>query len=109
MANINTVVLSGRLGGDPEMKYFESGKAKASFSLGVNEWSKKESKELVNWFEIEVWEKQAEFVGEYAKKGTKATVLGRLKASTWQDDSGNAKKKIIIVAETVEFERQRGD
>ena len=64
---INSVVIVGRAGQDPDMKYFESGKVKTSFSVAVSRWSKEGEK--TDWFNIELWDKNAEFAGEYVKKG----------------------------------------
>ena len=47
MSDINTITLSGRLGGDPEFKYFESGAKTVTISIGVNKWSKKQNQEVV--------------------------------------------------------------
>ena len=57
---INSVVVVGRVGQDPEMKYFESGKVKTTFSLAVNRWDSKTKGEVTDWFNIELWDKLAE-------------------------------------------------
>ena len=51
------------------LKYFESGKVRTTFSLAVNRWDPKTKSEVADWFNIDVWDKQAEFAGEYIKKG----------------------------------------
>ena len=66
---MNTAVLVGRVGRDAEIKYFESGKVKANFSIAVNRWDPKTKSEVADWFNIDVWDKLAEFAGEYVKKG----------------------------------------
>ena len=62
---MNTVVIVGRAGRDAEIKYYESGKSRATFSLAVNRWDSKTSSEVTDWFNIEVWDKQAEFASNY--------------------------------------------
>ena len=66
---MNTAVLVGRVGRDAEIRYFESGKVKANFSMAVNRWDSKTKSEVTDWFNIDVWDKLAEFAGEYIKKG----------------------------------------
>ena len=64
---INSVVIVGRVGQDPEVRYFDSGKVKTVLSVATNRWSKDGDK--TDWFRIELWDKKAEVAGEYAKKG----------------------------------------
>lgn len=93
---INTVVIVGRVGQDPEIKYFESGKVKTSVSLAVNRWSKEGEK--TDWFNIELWDKNAEIAGEYVKKGKLVAVEGRLDVSNWTDNDGNKRERYFIRA-----------
>ena len=76
---MNTAVLVGRVGRDAEIKYFESGKVKANFSVAVNRWDSKTKSEVTDWFNVDVWDKQAEFAGEYIKKGRQVVVDVRFK------------------------------
>lgn len=98
---MNSAVIVGRAGQDPEIKYFESGKVKTSFSLAVNRWDPKTKSEIADWFNIEVWDKQAEFAGEYVKKGRLVAVDGRIAASKWTDASGSGKERFIVIANNV--------
>ena len=66
---MNTATIIGRAGQDAEIKYFESGKIKTTFSLAVNRFDSKTKTEVPDWFNIEVWDKQAEFAGEYVRSG----------------------------------------
>ncbi len=101
MADINTVTLTGRISQDIELKYFESGSCKAILSIAVNKWNAKEKKEEANFFNVEIWNKQAEFVGEYGKKGQQATILGNLDISKWTDEAGNNKQRVFIHAQNI--------
>lgn len=101
MADINSVVLTGRVGQNPEMKYFESGTVNVSFSIAVNKWSKKDNKELTNWFKCIAWGKQAEFIGEYVKQGHAVTILGELDTDKWTDEQGNKKEKTYILVDSI--------
>ena len=98
---INSVVVVGRVGQDPEMKYFESGKVKTTFSLAVNRWDSKTKGEVTDWFNIEVWDKLAEIAGEYVKKGKLVAVDGRLAMSKWNDASGSSRERYFVRAQNM--------
>ena len=98
---MNSAVIVGRAGQDPEVKYFESGKVKTSFSLAVNRWDSKTKAEVTDWFSIDVWDKQAEFAGEYVKKGRLVAVDGRVTVNKWQDASGEERQRFIIIANNI--------
>lgn len=98
---MNSAVIVGRAGQDPEVKYFESGKVKTSFSLAVNRWDPKTKSEVADWFNIDVWDKQAEFAGEYVKKGRLVAVDGRIAINKWTDATGSEKQRFNIVANNV--------
>ena len=99
---MNTVVLVGRVGRDAEIKYFESGKVKANFSVAVNRWDSKTKSEVADWFNVDVWDKQAEFAGEYVKKGMQVAVDGRIAQNRWTDkEKGSKKKNFFVVATSI--------
>jgi single-strand DNA-binding protein len=98
---MNTVTVIGRAGQDAEIKYFESGKIKTSFSLAVNRWDSKTKEEVTDWYNIEVWDKQAEFAGEYIKRGRQVAVDGRISVSKWNDASGDTRERYLVVANNV--------
>ena len=98
---MNTVTVIGRAGQDAEIKYFESGKVKTSFSLAVNRWDAKTKEEVTDWYNIEVWDKQAEFAGEYIKRGRQVAVDGRISVSKWNDPSGETRERFLVVANSV--------
>ena len=98
---MNTVTVIGRAGQDAEIKYFESGKVKTTFSLAVNRRDAKPKEEVADWFNIEVWDKQAEFAGEYIKKGRQVVVDGRISISKWTDQSGEERERFLVVANNI--------
>ena len=98
---MNTATVIGRLGQDAEIRYFESGKVKTTFSLAVNRWDSKTKEEVTDWFNIEVWDKQAEFAGEYFKKGRQVVVDGRISISKWTDQTGEEKERFLVIANDV--------
>lgn len=106
MSSFNEVILLGNLTRDPELRYTQNGTAVAKFGLAVNrKFNNKEgeTKEEVDFFDIEVWQKQAENCSEYLRKGSQVLVVGRLKQERWEDDHGNKRSKVKIVASSVRF------
>jgi single-strand DNA-binding protein len=89
---MNSVNLIGRLTADPEIRYFESGKSIAKFSLAVNR-----SKDEADFFELEAWEKTAEIASQYCKKGSKIGVTGSLHQERWQDSTSGANRSKVVV------------
>jgi single-strand DNA-binding protein len=92
---INTATLSGRLGGDPDIKYLESGKVIASFNLAVDGYSKGEKKTL--WFRCKAWDKVAELIGEHCKTGNQVTVSGPLDIEVYETDTGKKSVTVLVV------------
>ncbi len=96
---MNSAVLVGRVGRDAEIRYFESGKVKASFSVAVNRWDAKTKAEVADWFNVDVWDKLAEFAGEHVKKGGLVAIDGRIAINKWTDKaSGNDRENFYILA-----------
>ena len=92
MKSLNKVTLIGNLGQDPEVKYMQSGDAVASFSLATSEsWKDKasgETQERTDWHRCVAWRKLAEIIGQYAKKGQKLYVEGKLQGRKYTDKDG---------------------
>ena len=106
---MNTATIIGRAGQDAEIKYFESGKVKTTFSLAVNRYDAKTKTEVPDWFNVEVWDKQAEFAGEYLKKGREVAVDGRISISKWTDQTGEERERFLIVANQIRLLGSRKD
>ncbi len=101
---MNTVVVVGRVGRDASenFKAFDSGKMKASFSVAVNRWDSKTKSEVTDWFNIDVWDKQAEFAAEYVKKGRLVAVDGAIANNKWIDKTtNNERESFYIRANTI--------
>ena len=93
--SVNKVILVGNVGKDPEVKYTPSGAPVAKFSLATNEKYKDRSdewQERTEWHNIVAWQRLAEIVGEYVKKGAKLYIEGKLQTSSWDDRESGAKK-----------------
>ena len=93
--SVNRVILLGRLGKDPEVKYTQSGQALARVSLATDDRRKDESGNWVDqteWHNIVLFGKQAETAGEYAKKGSLVYVEGKLRYRSWDDKESGQKR-----------------
>jgi len=104
--SVNKVILVGRLGQNPEVRYTPSGAAVANFSIATSEsWVDKsgQKQERTEWHRIVVWGKTAENCNQYLAKGRQVYVEGRLQTRQWQDKDGQTKYTTEIQAQTVQF------
>ena len=112
MAGINKVILIGRLGRDPEIRYTPDGRAIANFSIATSEeWRDKDSgekKERTEWHRIVVFGKMGELCGQYLSKGRQVYLEGRLQTRSWEKD-GVTRYTTEIVANDVQFLGSRND
>jgi len=100
--SINVVTLVGRVGGDPDMKYFESGTVKCRLTLAVNRRSRNNDKP--DWFNLELWGKTAEVAGNYVRKGGLIGVKGSLRFDTWSDrQSGVTRSSPVILVDQLDL------
>lgn len=105
-SGVNKVILIGRLGGDPEVRYTTNGGAVANFNLATNEsWTDKngQKQERTEWHRVVIWGKMAELCGQYLSKGRQAYVEGRLQTREWNDKEGNKRYTTEIVAQSIQF------
>lgn len=104
--SVNKVILLGRLGQDPELKYTPGGAPVCNFSLATTEaWTDKQGQkqEKTEWHRVVVWGKLAELCNQYLAKGRQAFLEGRLQTRSWDDKDGNKKYTTEILANTVQF------
>ena len=102
--SVNKVHLVGHVGSDPEVRYTPSGTAVANLSLATNEVRRdKEGADIesTEWHRLVVWGKQAEFAGNYAKKGQLLYIEGRLQTRTWEDRNGVERRTTEVITETL--------
>jgi len=106
MAGINKVILIGKLGRDPEVRYTPDGTAVASFSIATSdEWKDKdtgEKKERTEWHRIVAWRRLGEICGEYLSKGRQVYIEGKLQTRSWEKD-GITRYTTEIIASDVQF------
>jgi single-strand DNA-binding protein len=107
MAGVNKVIIVGRLGKDPEVRYTPNGQAVANFTVATSDnWTDKtsgEKQEKTEWHRIVVWGRLAELSRDYLKKGKQVYVDGRLQTRSWDDKDGNKKYITEIVANNIQF------
>jgi single-strand DNA-binding protein len=104
--SVNKVILVGRLGQNPEVRYTPSGSAVANFSVATNEaWTDKsgQKQERTEWHRVVVWGKLAELCNQYLQKGRQCYVEGRLQTREWTDKDGVKKYSTEVQAQTVQF------
>ena len=107
MASVNKVICLGRVGRDPEVRYAPNGMAVCNLSVATSRsWKDKQSGDKVEeteWHRIVFYDRLAEVVGEYVKKGKEIYVEGRLKTRKWQDKDGKDNYTTEIVAEQMQL------
>ncbi len=111
--SVNKVILVGRLGQDPEIKYTASGQALARFSLATDESYKDrnsgEQQRRTEWHNIVAWRRLAEICGEYLTKGKLVYIEGRLRTRKWEDREGNKRSTTEIEAREMQMLSPRGE
>lgn len=92
--SLNLVNLVGRVGADPEVRYFESGSVLCTLSLAVNRLSRNSDKP--DWFNLELWGKTAEVAANYVRKGSLIGIQGALKIDPLTTRDGHNYHKPVI-------------
>ena len=102
---LNKIILMGRLGRDPEVRYTQGGTPVASFSLAVDRdfADQATGKRPTDWIDVVAWSARAKFVQRYFRKGQLAVVEGRLQIRDWTDREGNKRRSAEVVADQVYF------
>jgi len=109
---LNKVMLIGRLGQDPEVKYTSSGAAVVTLSVATNtSYKDQEGKmqEQTEWNRVVAWRKQAELIGQFCKKGHRIFVEGKLVTRSWNDKDGNKRYSTEVQADAIQFLESRSD
>lgn len=109
---VNKVIIVGNLGKDPEMRYMPSGGAVASITIATSDqWKDKQSgeqKERTEWHNVVAFNRLAEIMGEYLKKGSQVYIEGRLQTDKWQDKEGKDRYTTKIYANEMQMLGSRG-
>lgn len=108
---LNRVIIMGRLGRDPELRYTQAGKPVASFSLAVDRDFKDKTtgEKSTDFIDIVAWRQTAEFVSRFFTKGRMAVVEGRLQLRDWTDRDGNKRRTAEVIADNVYFGDSKRD
>ena len=92
--DINTINLVGRAGREPDVRYFESGSTVANFTIAVNRIGRNDEPD---WFNLEIWGKQAQIAADYVKKGSLVGITGSFKIDSWKDkNTGEDRFKPVV-------------
>jgi single-strand DNA-binding protein len=103
---MNLVILIGRLGKEPDVKYLQSGTMVSSFSIATSDSYKDKSGEKVEkteWHNITAFGKLAEICGNYLKKGSKVFCMGRSETQSWENKEGVKQYKTVVILEKMEM------
>ena len=112
MASVNKVIIIGRLGKSPDLKYSQGGVAICALSVATDESYKDRDGnkvERTEWHNVTVFQRMAENCTNYLAKGSLVYIEGRLKTEKWQDQQGNDKYTTKIMAERVQFLDRKQD
>lgn len=106
MASLNKIMLIGNLGADPDVSFLNNGEAVANFRVATSvRWKDRQSGELreeTEWHRVSCFGRQAEYVGQYLKKGNRVYVEGRLRTRKWTDKEGIERYTTEILAQSVQ-------
>lgn len=102
---LNKIILMGRLGRDPEVRYTQSGAPVASFSLAVDRDFVEQAtgRRPTDWIDVVAWGTKAKFAQQYFRKGQLAAVEGRLQIRDWTDREGTKRRTAEVVADQIYF------
>lgn len=101
---MNKVILMGRLTKDPEVRYTQTTNTMVtSFTLAVNRRFVKEGQQQADFINVVAWNKTAEFVSKYFKKGQQVSVIGRIETRNYDDKDGKKVYVTEVIAEEVYF------
>ncbi len=111
MPTLNKVMLIGRLGRDPELRYTQSGKPVANFSIATDEsYTGRDGNRVdkAEWHNIVVWDRAGENAANMLRKGSLVYIEGRLQTRKWQDQQGNNRYSTEIICERWQFLEPKG-
>lgn len=103
--SINSITLVGRAGRDPEVRYFESGSMVANLTMAVSR-----NKDETDWFNLEIWGRQAQVAADYVRKGGLIGVIGSVRFEQWTDrTTGEKRSKTVVRVDRLELLGSRAD
>ncbi len=93
--SLNLVNLVGRVGTDPDVKFFESGSVVCNLTLAVNRQTR--NSDQPDWFNLELWGRTAQIAADHVRKGSLIGISGALKFETWQDRNTGAQRSRPVI------------
>jgi single-strand DNA-binding protein len=112
MAGVNKAIIVGNVGRDPEVRYTQSGRAVASFSVATSERFQDkdgQNQERTEWHRVVAWGRLAEICGEYLRKGKQVYIEGRLQTRDWEDKDGHKRYTTEVIANVMQMLGRRGE
>ena len=113
MAGYQYTVIVGNVGRDPELRYTQSGVAVCDFSVAVSRrWTDKntnEQREETTWFKVSAWRNLAEIASQYVRKGKQVMVAGRVNASAFIGQDGQARASLELTANDLQLLGRRDE
>lgn len=100
---MNVVTIIGRLAADPELKTTGSGISVTNICVAVDRKVTKGEDKITDWIDVVAWRNTAEFICKYFQKGDPIVVTGSLQTRMWDDKSGQKRKTVEVIADSVEF------
>ena len=100
---MNKVILAGRLVRDPELRYTQTGKAVASFTLAVNRRFSHNQEQTADFIPIVVWDKLAEVCSKHLFKGSQVLIKGRIQIRSYDAQDGSKRYVTEVIAQELEF------
>ncbi len=101
MRDLNKVMIIGRLGRDPEMRYTPSGHPRTKFSVATSRnWTTQDGdkRSETEWFNVVAWDRLAEICHQYLAKGHRVYIEGRLQTRRWDDGNGSKRSITEVIA-----------
>jgi single-strand DNA-binding protein len=99
--SLNKVMIIGRLGADPEMRYLQSGSPVTTFRVAANHsWKTPDGalRDETEWFSVVAWNKLAETCAQILTKGARVYIEGRLQTRSWEGQDGQKRYRTEVVA-----------
>lgn len=109
--DLNKVMIIGRLGKDPEMRYTTTGAPVTNFTVAAGrQWKDPngETRDETEWFQVVVWNKLAEICNQYLTKGSRVYIEGRLQTRSWDDQASGEKRyrTEVVASDMIILDRQ---
>ena len=108
MENLNSVIVTGNLTRDPEVRETKNGNHVCRFSIAHGWFNKASNTKTTSYFDCKAWNEEAKKFYQNASKGTRVKVIGRLEQENWTDKlTGKERSKVVILANEIELSEPR--